>query len=447
MSEFTPWTLFVDVGIISALLLFGKLMRVKLKIVQKLFIPPCLIAGFIALAFGPNGLGWLPLSGETGTYAGILIAFIFGCLPFTSASSKGEKGSIGVMWSYSQAGMLLQWGLGGLLGLLLLNKIWDLNPGFGITMPTGFCGGHGSAAAVGQAFGQLGYDDILTLAMTAATFGIVAAVIIGLIIVKWGTRKGHTSYLSSYSDLPDELRTGLLPLDKRANMGVSTCSSISIDSLTFNLAVIAMIAAGGYGLSKLVAIFLPGFELPVFSCAFIVGILVKYIFDRVNVSTYTCRDTVSHLSGVFTDYLVAFGIASIKLSIVVEYLAPLAILLVTGLIATLGYVIYMAKLMMRDNWFEKAIFTWGWYTGTMAMGIALLRVVDPEMKSRCLDNYALAYLFIAPVEICLITFAPVAFLNGYGLHFSILCVVGAAIALIISYIKGWHRKEGASNTI
>ena len=314
-------------------------------------------------------------------------------------------------------------------------------------MPTGFCGGHGSAAAVGQAFGQLGYDDILTLAMTAATFGIVVAVIIGLIIVKWGTRKGHTSYLSSYSDLPDELRTGLLPLDKRANMGVSTCSSISIDSLTFNLAVIAMIAAGGYGLSKLVAIFLPGFELPVFSCAFIVGILVKYIFDRVNVSTYTCRDTVSHLSGVFTDYLVAFGIASIKLSIVVEYLAPLAILLVTGLIATLGYVIYMAKLMMRDNWFEKAIFTWGWYTGTMAMGIALLRVVDPEMKSRCLDNYALAYLFIAPVEICLITFAPVAFLNGYGLHFSILCVVGAAIALIISYIKGWHRKEGASNTI
>ncbi|MDE6423287.1 MAG: sodium:glutamate symporter, partial [Muribaculaceae bacterium] len=360
MSEFTPWPRFIAVGINSALLLFGKLMRVKLKIVQKLFIPPCLIAGFIALAFGPNGLGWVPLSGETGTYAGILIAFIFGCLPFTSASSKGEKGSIGVMWSYSQAGMLLQWGLGGLLGLLLLNKIWNLNPGFGITMPTGFCGGHGSAAAVGQAFGQLGYDDILTLAMTAATFGIVAAVIIGLIIVKWGTRKGHPSYLSSYSDLPEELRTGLLPLDKRANMGVSTCSSISIDSLTFNLAVIAMIAAGGYGLSKLVAIFLPGFELPVFSCAFIVGILVKYIFDRLKVSTYTCRDTVSHLSGVFTDYLVAFGIASIKLSIVVEYLVPLAILLVTGLIATLGYVIYMAKLMMRDNWFEKAIFTWGW---------------------------------------------------------------------------------------
>ena len=442
MPTFTPWTLFIDVGIISALLLLGKLMRVKLRLMQKLFIPPCLIAGFVALAFGPNGLGWLPLSNETGTYAGILIAFIFGCLPFTSGVTKGQGGAVGVMWSYSQAGMLLQWGLGGLVGLLVLNRIWPLNPGFGITMPTGYCGGHGSAAAVGQAFGQLGYDEILTLAMTAATVGIVAAVIIGLVIVKWGTRKGHTAFLSSYSDLPEELRSGLLPSDKRVSIGMSSCSSISIDSLTFNLTIIAMIAAGGYGLSRMVACFMPGFELPVFSCAFIVGIIFKAIFDHTKVSNYICRSTVSHLSGAFTDYLVAFGIASIKLSIVVEYMAPLAILLVVGIIATLGYVIFMSRLMMKDYWFEKALFTWGWYTGTMAMGIALLRIVDPDMKSKCLDTYALAYLFIAPVEICLITFAPVAFLNGYGLHFSILCVAGGLLALGLTYIRGWHMARG-----
>ena len=40
MDTFTPWTLFVDVGIISLLLLIGKLMRVKIKWIQKLFIPP-----------------------------------------------------------------------------------------------------------------------------------------------------------------------------------------------------------------------------------------------------------------------------------------------------------------------------------------------------------------------------------------------------------------------
>ena len=437
MNTFTPWTLFVDIGIISSLLLIGKLMRVKLKWVQQLFIPPSLLAGFIGLALGPHGLDVLPLSSQTGTYAGILIAFIFGALPLTSQKTKGDNKEIGTMWVYSQAGMLLQWAFGALLGLLVLNQIWPLSPGFGITMPSGYCGGHGTAAAIGQAFSNLGQDEILTLAMTAATFGIVGSVILGLIFVKWGARKKHTTYLADYNDLPQELRTGLLPKEKRESMGESTCSSISIDSLTFNLAIICLIALGGYGISKLAAHFMPGFELPVFSCAFVVGILAKKLLDRTRASESICPQTVGHISGAMTDFLVAFGISSIKLSVVVEYIVPLAILLLSGLAFTLIYVFVMARKLMKECWFEKALFTWGWFTGTMAMGIALLRVVDPKMKSRCLDSYALAYLFIAPVEIALITFAPVAFVNGYGLIFAGICLVAGLSVISVAYFKKW----------
>ena len=437
METFTPWTLFVDIGIISLLLLVGKLMRVKIKWVQKLFIPPSLLAGFIGLACGPHGFDILPLSNQTGTYAGILIAFIFGALPLTSQKTKGDNKEIGKMWVYSQTGMLLQWAFGGLLGLLILNHIWPLNPAFGITMPSGFCGGHGTAAAIGQAFGQLGHDEILTLAMTAATFGIVASVILGLIFVKWGAKNKHTTYLADYKDLPSELRTGLLPPEKRESIGESTCSSISIDSLTFNLAIICAIALGGYGISKLAAHFMPGFELPVFSCAFVFGILFKKLLDKTRASESVCPQTVGHISGAMTDYLVAFGIASIKLSVVLEYIVPLAILLLSGLAVTLIYVFFMARKLMKECWFEKALFTWGWFTGTMAMGIALLRVVDPKMKSRCMDSYALAYLFIAPVEISLITFAPVAFVNGYGLLFAGICLVAGLCVLSVAYFKKW----------
>ena len=436
MEAFNPWTLFVDIGIISLLLLLGKLMRVKIKFIQKLFIPPSLLAGFIGLALGPHGFDVLPISSQTGTYAGILIAFIFGALPLTSQKTKGNQ-EIGAMWVYSQAGMLLQWAFGGLLGLLVLSQFWPLSPAFGITMPSGYCGGHGTAAAIGQAFGQLGQDEILTLAMTAATFGIVASVILGLIFVKWGTKNKHTAYLADYKDLPSELRTGLLPQEKRESMGESTCSSISIDSLTFNLAIISAIALGGYGISKLAAYYMPGFELPVFSCAFVAGIIIKKMLDKTRASESICPQTVGHISGTMTDYLVAFGIASIKLSVVLEYIVPLAILLLSGLVVTLIYVFFMGRKLMKECWFEKALFTWGWFTGTMAMGIALLRVVDPKMKSRCMDSYALAYLFIAPVEIALITFAPVAFVNGYGLLFASICLVAALGVLSVAYFKKW----------
>lgn len=437
METFTPWTLFVDVGIISALLLIGKLMRTQIKLVQKLFIPPSLLAGFIGLILGPYGFDLLPLSNQTGTYAGILIAFIFGALPLTSQKAQGKTKEIASMWAYSQGGLLLQWAFGGLLGLLVLNQIWPLSPGFGITMPSGYCGGHGTAAAIGQAFGQLGHDEILTLAMTAATFGIVSAVILGLIFVKWGTRKKYTTFLADYNDLPSELQTGLLPDEKRESMGESTCSSISIDSLTFNLSFVCLIAFCGYGISKLAAHFMPGFELPVFSCAFVAGILLKKVFDRTSVTNYICPKTVNHISGALTDYLVAFGIASIKISVVIDYIVPLSILLLSGLVVTLIYVFVMARKLMKECWFEKALFTWGWFTGTMAMGIALLRVVDPKMRSRCLDSYALAYLFIAPVEISLITFAPVAFVNGYGLLFSGICLVSFLVILSVAYFKKW----------
>ena len=428
MEAFNPWTLFVDIGIISLLLLLGKLMRVKIKFIQKLFIPPSLLAGFIGLALGPHGFDVLPISSQTGTYAGILIALIFGALPLTSQKTKGNQ-EIGAMWVYSQAGMLLQWAFGGLLGLLVLSQFWPLSPAFGITMPSGYCGGHGTAAAIGQAFGQLGQDEILTLAMTAATFGIVASVILGLIFVKWGTKNKHTAYLADYKDLPSELRTGLLPQEKRESMGESTCSSISIDSLTFNLAIISAIALGGYGISKLAAYYMPGFELPVFSCAFVAGIIIKKMLDKTRASESICPQTVGHISGTMTDYLVAFGIASIKLSVVLEYIVPLVV--------TLIYVFFMGRKLMKECWFEKALFTWGWFTGTMAMGIALLRVVDPKMKSRCMDSYALAYLFIAPVEIALITFAPVAFVNGYGLLFASICLVAALGVLSVAYFKKW----------
>lgn len=436
MDAFTPWTLVVDLGIISALMLLGKLIRVKVKGIQRFLIPPAVIAGIAGLVLGPEVLGWLPLSGNLGTYAGILIAFVFAALPFTSTSKAREVAKVKRMWGYSQSGMLLQWGFGGLLGILVLGQIWPLNDSFGITMPAGFCGGHGSAAALGDAFANFGQEEVLTLAMTAATVGIIGSIVIGLIFLRIGTKRGYSACLTQAETLPEEFRTGLVPEDNRKSIGEGMFSTISISTLTFNLSIIALAVLGGYLVSRGVAKIAPSLELPVFSCSYIVGILVKFIFDRTKVSERICPDTSSSLSGMFTDYLVAFGIASIKISVVSQYLVPILLLLVIGLIFTATYIFLAAKYIFKEYWFEKAMFSWGWFTGTMAMGMALLRIADPESRSRCVDHYAIAYIFIAPVEIALITFAPIIFTSGYGLLFSSAAVViGLSLMTYMLYSK------------
>ena len=426
----TAWTLLVDVGIVSALLLLGKLLRAKVRFIQKLFIPPSLLAGFADLIFGPELLGWLPLSENMGTYAGILIALVFATLPLTSEKQASATGNspIGRMWAYSQAGMLLQWALGAALGLWVLRAFWPVDSAFGLAMPAGYCGGHGTAAAIGEAFSKYGVEEMQSLAMTAATVGIIASVVIGMWRITRAAEKGDTAYLTPYKDLPPELRTGILPKEKRSSMGEASFSAISLDSMTFNFAVIALITLLGYGLSKGVALLWPALMLPVFSCAFLAGIAVRWVLRKTHTDDYLSRPIIGHLSGAFTDYLVAFGVASIKLKVVAQYIVPLLILLAVGLVCTFLYVFLIGRRIHKSAWFEKSVFTWGWFTGTMAMGIALLRITDPDGKSRCLDDYAVAYLYIAPVEIALVTFSPVLFANGWGGWFTLACALaGAAI--------------------
>lgn len=441
---FTPWVLLTDLGIISALILVGKFIRVKVKLVQQLFIPPSLIAGILGLAFGPNGLGWLPLSGSMGTYAAVLIALVFGSLPLSSPkfSAKEVAGRVGPMWAYAQLGMLLQWGIMGLFGLFVMKLIWpNLNDAFGVMLSTGFYGGHGTAAAIGEAFNGLGWDEASSLGMTTATVGVIFAIIGGLVFIKIAARNKQTAFISDFGELPNELRSGLIPEQKRESVGSATTSGISIEPLTFHFALVLLVAFLGYSMSMGVKQLYPDLELPVFSCAFIVGLVLKKIFDATNVTNYICPNVTQRIGSMSTDLLVAFGVASIKLGVVVKYAVPLAVLLIVGAVVVCAITFFFGRRLSKTYWFERTIFAWGWWTGTMAMGIALIRIVDPKLASKAMDDYALAYLPIAPIEILLITFVPVMFVNGMGLWLSLGCLALSALIIFIAVKMGWWIKK------
>ena len=440
LTNFTPWVFFTDAGFICALLLVGKFLRVKVRLIQKLFIPPSLLAGILGLAFGPNGLGWIPLSDNIGTYSAILIAVVFGALPFSSPRFKVKEVArrVGPMWAYSQFGMLFQWAVMGLFGLLVLKLIWPgLSDAFGVMLPTGFYGGHGTAAAIGSAFEGLGWDEATSLGMTTATIGVIVAILGGLLFIKIATKKGQTSYIADFNQLPAEYRSGLLPEEKREPTAIGTTSPISIDSHVFHLALVIVAAFGGYLMSRGVKMLWPKLELPVFSCAFVVGMLIKLGFNKAGAATYIDAKTTGSISSSATDLLVACGVASIKLGVVVKYAWPLIVLTVVGIAVTVFTVFWFGRHLNRKDWFEKSIFAWGWWTGTMAMGIALLRIADPKMQSHAMDDYALAYLPCAPVEILLITFVPILFAAGQGLWLMLGCLAVSLLILLLAKRAKW----------
>lgn len=441
--DFSPWVLFTDIGLVSLLLIVGTIIRAKVRFVQRMFLPASIIAGILGLALGPNGIGVLPFSGQIGVYPAILIAVIFGTLPLLSPRIDWHaiKTRVGSMWSYSQLAMVLMWGGGLLFAMLLINPFWnDIHDGFGLLLAAGFVGGHGTAAAIGSTFAQNGWEEATSLAMTSATIGIITAIGIGILFIKRGAAKGDTSFLADFNDLPDELRTGLIPPGSRVKSETDTVSSISIDPYIFHIAIVTIIAMGGYYLSELGVKLLPNVAIPAFSLAFLVGLLVKKILNSTNTEKYVSTDVINRISGSATDVLVAFGIASISLSVVLDYLFPLILLFIFGIVYAYVFFAILSKKFFAEHWFEKGIFTWGWTTGTVAMGMALLRIVDPEAKSGTLDDYGLAYIPIAPVEIMLVTFAPLLVLNSQSWVFVMITFVFSFVIYLMAIKFKWLNR-------
>lgn len=441
--EFTPWTLFTDFGFISLLLVIGTLLRAKVKVVQFLFLPASLSAGLLGLLLGPNGYGIIPFSNHIGMYTGILTAIIFGSLPLGAQKTpiKGIVRRVSNMWAYAQSLTILQWGGGMLFALLVLKLAWaELPNGFGLVLAAGFVGGHGTAAAVGEAFSNH-WEDAATLGMTSATMGIICGIVGGLLLIKRSTIKGETSFITNFDDLPNELRTGLIPKEERKSLGANTVSTMSIDPLAFHLSFIGIIAVCGYYVSQWGTALFPAISIPVFSTAFIIGLLLNKLLQFIKADNYVDKKVVDRISSGATDLLVAFGIASINLGVVIDYAVPLAFLLLFGLLYILVFVYYIAPRMFKEHWFEKAIFSWGWATGTVAMGMVFLRIVDPEGKSKTLDDYALAYVGVGIMDILIVSLAPVLVMTGQHWLFTIVSVLLGIGILLITRWQGWWENS------
>ncbi|MFB4164015.1 sodium/glutamate symporter [Alteribacillus sp. JSM 102045] len=443
----------IDVGLISILLLAGVILRAKIKALQKFFIPASIIAGFAGLFLGPNGTGWLPFSEAIADYPTVLIAVIFGAIPIGAAKLNWKKmfGRVRNMWVYSMCLTLLMWGGGAMITYLVFSHIWNVPAGYGLVLGAGFLGGHGTAAAVGEAFSGMGWEEATALGYTSATVGLLCAIIGGLLIVKKYARANKTNFISDFKDLPADLRTGLVKKGSRETAGEETLSSNTADPLFFHLAIIATVVVISYYFQETLNSIFPNISVPLLSLAFIVGLLIQLFLRYTKADYYVDKKVMNRLSGTATDLTVAFGITSINLTVVADYALPLIALFIFGLIWAYGIFHFIAPRVFHQHWFENGIFGWGWSTGTVAMGIALLRIVDPKTKSTTLDDYALGYIGMVPVEVIIITFGPIMMMSGLGGVYAFTLLGVCTVLLIVAGKVGWlvskeevsgrHKKE------
>lgn len=439
--EFTPYSLLIDVGWISALMVIGSVLRRKIPFFQTLLIPSSITAGLLGLVLGPQVLDLIGFSEHIGTYTTILIAVVFAAMPYSMTFDRSVRSGARTMWSFSTGMFMGQWGLFILLGVFLFQPVWGTDPWFGMMLPVGFVGGFGTAAAVGGSLEAGGAVAASSLGFTSATIGTLAAIVGGIIFTSWGMKRGKTSGMPA--KLPWDLRSGYIDEEKdRPSIGRATTNPSAIEPMALHVGIIALTVLIAYLINGQVSGWFPNVSIPLFATSFVVGIVGMVILRALKKPNYLDKETVNSVSGAATDYLIAFGIASIVPAAIADYLVPLIILFVLGVVYCLFFLFWVAPRFFGEKWLERGVFGWGWATAAVATGIALLKIVDPKLKSGTLNEYGVAYIGFAPFEIGMTIIAPIAVMIGFTAGLGWISLAIALVVLGVAVFARWLPERG-----
>lgn len=430
-------------SVMGLLLVFATFLRLKIKVLKKYFIPASLLAGFIGLLLGPYGVKLFSeeMVNTWGALAGILISIVFAPMLMGMKNEKqsGTGKLVGRHLLYSYTGSLLQLSIPLIIASLILIPLFNLNEMFASIIEVGWAGGHGTAAGMIEVYNNLNWSDGASLGVTSATFGIVIGIISGIIMINHGVKKGYTSVIKK----PEEMKnkdSDVIPLNNQKSSSVNTLNPDLVEGFAFHSGLISIAILLGWFMQQAIAVFVPG--IPLFPMAMIGGYIINIIISKTKYFEMIDVNTMNRIQGIALDFLVLGAVASIQIPIVVEYALPLIILSGITLGMMIWYFYYLGRRFFPEDWFEHSIVHYGAYTGVTAIGLMLLRTVDPEMKTDSGKGFALRAPFYSPfLGGGLITaMVPVLMLSSSSLIVGISSLAILIVLLIIGKLLGLIQK-------
>lgn len=235
----------------SLLLFFAQFLRSKIRLLQAFYIPSSVLAGILGLILGSLALNIIPWSPKIGSYAYLLVCVLFAGLFLgkkEKVSIKKVFHDVGDTFCMNMRTEFICFGSALLIGGLLFKVIFpDVFNEIVLLLPSGFCGGHVYASTIGTALNNLlGRDDCVQIGQTFATIGLLVGLFVGIICINYATRHGATRLVKEAKSLPEECRTGIIPLENQSSMGNITINPMAMDPLAWHLALTLIATLMGY---------------------------------------------------------------------------------------------------------------------------------------------------------------------------------------------------------
>jgi ESS family glutamate:Na+ symporter len=171
------------------------------------------------------------------------------------------------------------------------------------------------------------------------------------------------------------------------------------------------------------------------------GMIVQIISKPMKIDRYYDKKSFDRILGISLDLLVVAAISSLKLDLFLANFWPFLILMVVGILWVFFCLIYLAPRMLPTNWFERGITEYGMQTGVTAIGLLLLRLVDPQYKTDTAQAFGFKQMLYEPFfGGGFITATAPFIIISMGIWWSIAFAAIVMVAFFfLSWLNGWVK--------
>ena len=404
-------TLMITMSWIGVMLIVGVILRAVIKPLGNILMPACVTGGIIGFILMNTGiLTRLGVDFDllntivTNLFTITFISMGLTATPKEEGVSSGKesvKGAMleGFVWSslYSTQAVV------AFVTLLLVGGFFGMAPEYGLQIPFAFCQGPGQSATYGGMIEAGGLQpNAQQVGITFAVLGFVWAFVVGVPIAKKGLKHNLATYPREISE---GIKKGVFePGDKEIySAGNQTTYSGNIDALAFSFAMVGV----GYAITgpvcaalraipqtNIVFTFLSTFGAMEFAIGLLVGYALKAIMQKTGVKKYHDDTMQTRITGWGTDFMITAAFMAVQLAVVGKWLIPILLACCTTGLLTFYMCKYFTEHLNGAYDFERFLGLWGTCTGTCPSGVALIRIVDPELKTTASAEMGLMNVFM-----------------------------------------------------
>lgn len=404
-----------------------------MRLLQKLrggesAIPPSMVVGVLGLGINSMTAVFQQPILEGVVYHGLALIFITVGLqrPKGAALSRGAR-----TIAFAIPGFGALQALVAILLIVAFNSFGkDVNAGLGMLLPLGFCQGPGQAMSIGNAWQASGLVHGPQIGLHMAAIGYAWAIFAGIPFVLWNRKRMAPGSLAttSSSHWVDE---------RRPEHG----------DLTLTLALIGFVYLLTFAVVALLSSLLgskPQLSAMIWGFHFLIGALlamaIRPLIGNGPLAVDVSETLLSQASSLMVELITACALIAVKLSALKAQLVYVVAISTVGGIVTVIASTFVGRRIFTEDPLQHASLLFGTVTGTLPTGMALLKIVDPQLRSSAAGNMVvgatLAAVLGAPLFLFII---PLPVVSAAPPMRSALLTAVLLLGYLAALVMGWIR--------